>query len=323
MSGIAGILHFDGRPVEAEDVERMLEQMPHRGSDAVGIWRRGSVGLGHRLLHTLPEDTGSRFPLVVSDGEFVVTADIRLDNRETLISTLGLGDRDPGSISDTYLLLVAYQKWGERCPEHLLGDFAFAIWDERRKALFCARDHMGLKTLCYYLSADTFVFASDIKGLWGIPEVPKQVNEREIAAYLANIFPDKSATFFNHIFRLPPAHTMSIRDGGFQLRSYWEPNPSPDVKPSSDAEYAEQFKVIFIEAVRCRLRSVYPIGSMLSGGLDSSSVTCIARNLLQDSGKAPLPTFSAIMPELAAVGRERVHQRSSRYWRPRPTFRAC
>lgn len=297
MSGIAGILRFNGRPLEAQDVERILDRMPHRGVDAVGVWNRGGVGLGHRLLCTLPEDVGASFPLVVSDGEWVVTADIRLDNREALIVALGLGDRDPGSMTDTYLLLAAYQKWGEHCPEHLLGDFAFAVWDERRKVLFCARDHMGLKPFCYFRSRDVFVFASEIKGLWGVPEVPEQVNDHEIAAYLANIFPDKSATFFNDIFRLPSAHCLTISDSGFQLRRYWEPAPSPDVKPASDAEYAEQFRAIFTEAVRCRLRSAFPIGSMLSGGLDSSSVTCVARDLLQVAGNTPLPAFSAVMPD--------------------------
>jgi len=309
MSGIVGIYHLDGRPVDPLDLGRMVEILAHRGPDGADVWCKESVGLGHRMLRTTPESLQEKLPLANQTGDLVITADARIDNRDELIRALDMTDHPPMEIADSQLILAAYEKWGERCPEHLLGDFAFVIWDGHRQVLFCARDHFGVKPLYYYLSNQVFAFASEIKALLCLPEVPRRLNEVRVADHLARIFEDKAITFYQDIFRLPAAHSIGVGRGETQVRSYWSLDPSREVRLSSDEEYAEAFREILTEAVRCRLRSAFPVGSALSGGLDSSSIACVARNLLVTEGNGRLHTFSAIFPDLPEAELPKIDER--------------
>lgn len=298
MSGIVGIVYFDGRPVESADLERMAASLAHRGPDGQGIWRKGSIGLGHRMLWTTPESLDEKLPFTDSTRELTITADARIDNRDELISILAL--RNSGGISDGELILAAYAKWGEHCPEKLLGDFAFAIWDGRRQALFCARDHFGVKPFYYYRSANTFALATEIKGLLCFPDLPRRLNEARLADYLVLMMEDKVATLYEGIYRLPPGHSLIADRERTTVRCYWELDPTREIRFRSDTEYAEAFRDMFAEAVRCRLRSAGAIGSTLSGGLDSSSIACIARKLLRERGDERLHTFSGIYDDVPA-----------------------
>src|SRR4028118_649697 len=163
MSAIAGIYYLDGRPVDCADLGRMVDTLAHRGPDGADVWCEESVGLGHRMLWTTPESLLEKLPLVDQTGNLVITADARIDNRDELIEVLGLTDHPAEKITDSQLILAAYERWGDRCPEYLLGDFAFAIWDRRQQQLFCARDHMGVKPFYYYHSDRLLVFASEIR----------------------------------------------------------------------------------------------------------------------------------------------------------------
>jgi asparagine synthase (glutamine-hydrolysing) len=298
VSAIVGFYNRDGKPVDKVDVSRMLDSLAHRGSDGAGIWSDGSVNLGHRMLWTTPESLQEKLPLVSRSGDFVLTADARIDNRDELISWLGLTDYPP-EIADSQLILAAYEKWGEDCAEKLLGDFAFAIWDARTQKLFCARDPMGVKPFYYYHSDRVFVFASEIKAVLCLDEVPRKLNEVKVADYLVPIFNDQISTYYKDIVRLPPAHNMTVDGGGVRTRSYWSLDPTRELHLGSDEEYVEAFRELFTEAVRCRLRSAFPIGSTLSGGLDSSSIACTADKLLAANGGQRLHTFSAIFPSVA------------------------
>jgi asparagine synthase (glutamine-hydrolysing) len=291
LSGLCGLVYFDGRPVEQAELEQMSDRLAHRGPDAAGQWRAGSAGLGHRMLWTTPESLHERLPLASADGGLVITADVRIDNRDELFRLLALDDR---SLGDSALILAAYAKWGERCPEHLLGDFAFAIWDARDQTLFCARDHLGVKPFFYFWSAGFAAVASEIKGLLALPQAPRRLNERRVAEYLASLHDDTAITFYQDIHRLPPAHSLTLDRAGTRLRRYWALDPAREAAPASDEEYAAEFRQLFTEAVHCRLRSAYPVGAMLSGGLDSSSIVCVARQLNRQSGAPVLHTFSAI-----------------------------
>lgn len=272
----------------------MVASIGHRGPDGAGVWSLGPMGLGHRMLWTTPESLHEKLPLVNESGEIAITADARIDNRDDLIALLGIPGRSRERISDSQLILHAYEKWGEHCPERLLGDFAFAVWDGRRQVLFCARDYFGVKPFYYHGSDQAFRFASEIKALLCLPQVPRSLNEARVAEYLMLMLDDKAATLYRDIFRLPPAHTMTVSREGIRLQAYWSLDPSRELRLGSDAEYAEAFRGIFTEAVRCRLRSAFPTGAMLSGGLDSSSITCAARELLAQEGGPQLHTFSAI-----------------------------
>ena len=298
MSAIVGLYNIDGKPVDRGDVNRMLDSLAHRGSDGAGVWSEGAIGVGHRMLWTTPESLHEKQPLSDQSGDLIITADARIDNRQELIAALGLNGASC-SIPDSQLILAAYEKWGEICPDKLLGDFAFVIWDGRKQVLFCARDHFGVKPFYYwFLSGRFFVFASEIKALLTHPAVPRRLNEVRVGEYLASMFDDKTITFYAGILRLPPAHSLTLSRAGTQLQQYWSLDPSREVQLHSDDAYADAFRELFIEAVRCRLRTAFPVGSMLSGGMDSSSITCVARQLLARDGGRRLLTFSAIFDEV-------------------------
>src|SRR5262245_5040761 len=150
MSAIVGIYHLDGRPVARTDLERMVTILAHRGPDGAGMWYEGAIGLGHRMLWTTPESLGEKPPLVSRSGDFVLSADARIDNRDELIGSLDFVAYGPREVTDSELILAAHEKWGEHCPKRLVGDFAFSIWDRPRQKLFCARDPVGVKPFYYY-----------------------------------------------------------------------------------------------------------------------------------------------------------------------------
>ncbi len=300
MSGIAGIYYLDEKPVEWETLSRMVDRLVHRGPDGADVWCSESIGLGHRMLWTTPESLLEKLPLVSRSGDLAITADARIDNRDELIGLLRLKDYPAEKITDSQLILTAYEKWGESCSQYLLGDFAFAIWDRRKQTLFCGRDHFGVKPFYYYYCpGQIFVFATEIKALFCLAEVPCLINETRIGDHLNLMLEDKAITFYRDIFRLPPSHSLTVSSKKLNLQQYWSFNPKQELRLNSDAEYAEAYHAIFTKAVKCRLRSAFPIGSTLSGGLDSSSIVCVSRELLAQQGRTTLKTFSAIFDKLA------------------------
>lgn len=301
MSAITGIVYLDGRPVERARVEAMTEALARRGGDGGGVWTEGSAGLGHRLLSTVPESLHEKQPLASASGDLIVTAEARLDNREELIAALNMGGLPHNEITDARLILMAYEKWGDGSPEKLLGDFAFAIWDQRERRLFCARDLFGVKPFYYHHAPGRlFAFGSEIKALLTLEELPRSEDIRAIAGYLAEEFEDQTVTFFKSVSRLPPAHCLTVDRDGLSRRRYWSPDPANTLRLRGDDEYAEAYRSVFMDAVRSRMRGAFPIGSMLSGGLDSSPIACAARDLNKQTKGDPLPTFSAIFDDVSA-----------------------
>ncbi|MDT5271714.1 MAG: hypothetical protein QOH49_3900 [Acidobacteriota bacterium] len=293
MSTLVGLYYRDGRAA-SEALAAMLDILAHRVADATGTWADGSIGLGQRVLRTTRESLNETLPLADQRARLSLVADARLDNRGELIDELGFANRPAEEVADGELLLAAYERWGEDCPAKLLGDFAFAIWDERRQSLFCARDHFGVRQFYYHCAPKLFACATEIKALFRLSEVPRRLNEARVADYLLSLFEDKSATLYEDIYALPPAHSLTVDRDGVRLREYWKLDPGRDVKYGSDGEYAEAYLELFTEAVRCRMRSAGSIGSALSGGLDSSAITCVARDISASEGKVPLHTFSAV-----------------------------
>jgi asparagine synthase (glutamine-hydrolysing) len=300
MSGIVGIFNKNGCAVEIPVLEGMLHTLNHRGPDASHVWRREFIGLGHCMLRTTPESLNEVLPLYEPATDLAITADARIDNREELFNALELDIHKNQGISDSEIILAAYQKWGKDCPKHLLGDFVFAIWDVRNQTLFCARDHFGVKPFYYYSCKQYFVFASEIKALLTFG-VPARLNELRIADYfLEPMLDDRSITVYEDIFRLPPAHWATVAaQAEFTPRCYWSLDSQATLPPATDADYAVAFRNIFFEAVRCRLRSAFPIGSHLSGGLDSSTITCVAHEILRSTTHT-LHTFSNIFDRFAS-----------------------
>ncbi len=301
MSGIVGMYCLDDRPVERGDLQRMLQSLKRRGPDGSEVLVKGSVGLGHCLLQTTPESLEETLPLSRRSGDLMLTADARIDNRDELISELGIQGRSAKKTGDGELILAAYEKWGKGCPTRLVGDFAFAIWDHRQQVLFCARDHFGVKPIYYYYTGRIFALASEIKALLRLREVPRGLNEARIADYLVSQLEglDQTSTFFQGIFRLPPGQSLTASRANVSVQRYWSLDSSKEIRYGSNREYTEAFLEIFTEAVNCRLRSPTKVGSMLSGGLDSSAIVGVATQLLSNSGIGPLHTFSAVSGDQA------------------------
>jgi asparagine synthase (glutamine-hydrolysing) len=295
MSAIFGIYNLDGKPVDSQLLEKMSDTLLHRGVDDVNEWNDGSIGFGHRMLWTTPESLDEKLPKSIDNNDLVITADARIDNRDELFKQLDLTPQADGeNISDSELILFAYKKWGEVCSEKLLGDFVFAIWDKRRRQLFCARDHFGVKPFYYFASENCFAFATEIKALFILKEVSNTLNEEMIADYLISNYEDTSATFYKKILRLPPASNITVTASEKRLHKYYVLDPEQELSLRSNEDYANGLREIFTESVKCRMRSAKPIGSLLSGGLDSSSIACVARNLQIEQGGGELPTFSLI-----------------------------
>ena len=301
MSAIVALYHLDGHPVARADVDRMLAALRHRGRDGSGAWSDGPVGLGHRMLWTTPESLAERLPASDRRSGLVITADARVDNREELAEALGLSDRLV-ELADSALILAAYERWGDRVVDHVLGDYAFAIWDPRERTLFCARDPLAAKHFYYYhLPGRVFALASEIKALLALPFVPRELNELMVAHHLLPVYDDKVSTFYRDVLRLPADRVMTVGPRGIETRPSWSPDCARELRLRSDADYEEAFREVFGEAVRCRMRSAYPVGSMLSGGLDSSSVTVVAGQIASAEGARPVKTFSSVWPSIVAV----------------------
>jgi asparagine synthase (glutamine-hydrolysing) len=306
VSGIFGVWRLDGRPLEAAVLERMSESLAHRGPDGVGSWVAGPFGLGHRMLRTTPESDHERQPVIAENGALALTADVRLDNREELITRLGIRDRNLGEVSDADILLRAFER-DEDSASRLTGDFAFAVRDAERDALSLARDPFGVKPLYYtHLPGRLFAFASDIEALLTLPEVTREVDEDEVARHLLiPIGVDPAAAYFRQVRKVLPGHLLRVSARGVEEKRYWDLDDEHELRLASPGEYGEAIREAFTEAVRVRLRSRTAVAAMLSGGIDSSSIACVAARLLAGSGR-PLHTLSAVYPDVPASD-ERAH----------------
>jgi asparagine synthase (glutamine-hydrolysing) len=286
-------------------MEKMIGAIAHRALAGGGVWCDGAVGLAQGDMLAATRARRLRRPLAEAESKLVVGADARIDNAGELVASLGI-DRDA---SDAELILAAYERWGSSCVKHLIGDFAFVVWDGRRRELFCARDPMGVRPLYYFASDRLFAFASEIKALFTLPDIPRDVDGDRVARFLGESTTEREATLFRGIRRLPAAHTMTVAQRASSPARYWRLDPDRELRLSSDEAYAEAFRDCFAEAVRCRLRGVDRVGSTLSGGLDSSSIVCMARQLNEESG-TKLHTFSLVFPHLPPADLRLIDERA-------------
>ena len=278
MSGIAGIIHFDGRPVEPGQIEAMTSAMDYRGPDGINHWTSGSVALGQCMLRTTPESLEETQPLTNEDASLVLVMDGRIDNWEELRRQLLGRGACLRSRADAELLLRAYETWGERCVEHIDGDFAFAIWNSTTQALFCGRDHIGAKPLFYHRSADRFIFASEPAAFRHQKNLTLTPNLATVAEYLTNDWTSISSTFWNEIVRLPQATAIRVTRTGVLQTTYWQPSLEQPER-FSENDFAEQYLEIVLDVCRRMMRSQTPLAFEVSGGLDSSALFAVADRL--------------------------------------------
>ncbi len=249
------------------------------------------ISLGGSLVALLPEDRFDHQPLWSPDRSCCLVADVRLDNRADLARKLNLSA--PEQLADSEILLTTWLRWGESCLEHLLGGFAFAVWTPARQQLFAARDHAGERPLCYHQRPGLFALASQPKELLSLPGVNQGVDEEILASTLVLVDTDPSRSLFRGIRLLPPGHCLRVTPDGLTTRSYWHPSDTPSLRFRRDEDYAEALTAILDQAVEARLRSVRPVASQLSAGLDSGAVTASAALLLAARGQG-LTAFTSI-----------------------------
>lgn len=230
-------------------------------------------------------------------AHLIITADVQLHNRPDLLNRLPV-DNHP-HLSDAQLVLAAYEKWGEECPSFLLGEFAFAIWDGKRKRLFCCRDHIGVRPFNYWSNGarSLFAFASRRHTLLSIPGVPRQLNFRKFAntTVFRGYHHYHDETFHAQIMSLPQGCSLTVDEHGVKRQTYWTPEIRPELVPQRPQEVFEALRELLFEAVRCRLPE-HGVSAELSGGLDSSSITAITANILEGRGQ-DLMALSAVLPK--------------------------
>ena len=288
MSGIAGIIHFDGAPVAPGQVEQMTAAMAYRGPDGINHWAKGPVALGQCMLRTTSESLEETQPLRNEDESLVLVMDGRVDNWEELRRELLGRGATLRTRADAELVLRAYEVWGKDCLAHMDGDFALVIWDARRQQAFCARDRMGNKPFHYHWNGRTLVFASELHPILALPWVEEVPNEGMLAEFLSDEWYSRDETLWSGIMRLVAAHCMEVGSHGPQPKQYWEPDLWATLPYTKDEEYIEHYRELLFDTVRRLSRSHRPVAIEVSGGLDSSAVFCVAEHLRR-AKKLPSP----------------------------------
>ena len=280
MCGIAGIYNLDGKPLEKRLLQKMADTMKHRGPDDEGYYLDKNIGFAHRRLSIIDLSPAGHQPMANEDKSIWIIHNGEIYNYLELKEDLRKRGHRFKSDTDTEVILHAYEEWGEGCLQKFNGMWAFAIWDKREKKLFCARDRFGIKPFYYYFDGKTFVFASEIKGILQAG-IPRGTNNQIVYDYLVNSYTDHAEeTFFLGIKQLLASHYLVVRNSSLKISRYWELSVKDNQNLKGSKEYAERFRELFIDSVRLRLRSDVPIGTCLSGGLDSSSIVCVANGFL-------------------------------------------
>jgi asparagine synthase (glutamine-hydrolysing) len=292
MTAIAAVFGA-GAPAAGDGIRRMLDAAAHRGAAAAAIWQSGAVTLGHRA--SVGRNGVPHAPFAATPDGNAIVFDGRLDNRDDLRRALP----HASPASDAALALAAYAKWSEEAPVHLLGDFAFAVWDARRRRLVCARDVLGQRPLFHGSIAGATLVASEAQQVLAHPAFAAIVNEGAIAESLTGTPMSVEETIWKGVIRLPAAHALIVTEDGARRARYWDFDPDARLEYARDAEYAEHFLDLFRTAIECRTRDAAAVGVFLSGGLDSSAIAGVAQLLARERGGAPLRAFAMTFPGLA------------------------
>ncbi|MDK2988477.1 MAG: hypothetical protein PWR16_6 [Methanoculleus sp.] len=301
MCGIAGQLHLAGGAADPDLVRQMSDLIRHRGPDGDGIYIDGMVALAHRRLAIIDLSEEGRQPMQNKDGTLWLVFNGEIYNyRELMEELVSCGHRFR-SKTDTEVILHAYEEWGLGCLHRFNGMWAFALWDGRRRELFCARDRLGIKPFYYAMASGSFLFASEIKALRAAPDVGGRPDEEMVAAFLAWGLADHTdRTMFKGVLQLLPAHYMIVGENGIvEHTAFWgvTVNPALESEPGSDERLSGEFLSLLEDAVDLHLRSDVPVGTCLSGGLDSSTLTVLINRALRRGSPGREPprqnTFSA------------------------------
>lgn len=260
MSAIVGIYQLNKEPIPHEHSINLMNSLQKFPADDARTWQQENIFLGCHAQWITPESVNERLPFYDQERKLAITVDAIIDNRSELFERLQIAQTYRKDISDSELILHAYQKWGQEAPKYLIGDFAFMIWDENKQRLFGARDFSGRRTLYFFSGRERFAFCTAIKPLFTLPYIEKNLNEQWLAEFLAmpnNTYDvlDASSTVYKNIRQIPPAHTIVITGNGVKFSRYCTLGQEQQLKLRSNKDYEEAFCHVFEGAVTAMLRS--------------------------------------------------------------------
>lgn len=294
MCGIAGFIDFrDASNARVEEeraqiLEDMCRVITHRGPDDLGLMLRPGVALGMRRLSIIDLASGHQ-PISNEDGAVTIVFNGEIYNYRELQTLLQSRGHRFATNSDTETIVHAYEEFGASCLNHLRGMFAFAVWDDREKRLFIARDRVGKKPLYYSVTrSGTLVFGSELKSLLEHPDVTRDINPQALDAYFSLGYVPDPISIFENIEKLPPGHHLTFSNGRLAVERYWDFSYESNGNGHSASDYLDELRALLDEAVKLRLVSDVPLGAFLSGGIDSSTVVALMTRHMDQ----PVKTFS-------------------------------
>jgi asparagine synthase (glutamine-hydrolysing) len=291
MSFLYGIYHLDRKPILDGYVSAIKQAYQSELIVDKKSYEAAGLLLGYDHIPNTPESVKELQPATHPETDITIVADVRLDNRDELLKNLQIED---STVGDSHIILEAYLKWGEQCVEHLIGDFVFVIWDGRAERLMMARDQIGIKTGYYYFDKGTLVFATTLPGIASVPDLDYSIDHSWLGHFMTNTNMEDGKTIYRNVKSLLPAKVYVITDAGISSRRYFDFDTEAEVNLPNEEAYIDAFKLHFDRAVTDRLRSAFPIGAELSGGLDSSGINILANRKLRQKGEE-LTTYSHVM----------------------------
>jgi asparagine synthase (glutamine-hydrolysing) len=290
MCGITGFLNLDGRPADRYALQRMIRTLDHRGPDDTGMYVDGAIALAHNRLSII-DIGGGHQPMAA--GDLWITFNGEIFNFVELRHILRQKGHILSTQSDTEVILHLYQEYGPDCVSLMNGQWAFAIWDARRRRLFLSRDRMGVRPLFYSLAGNTFTFGSEVKSVLAYPGTPRELDLEALQQVFTFWFTLAPRTIFKNVVELAPGCSLMVEDGALRLNRYWRLDYSGNgngcgASAKDELRYQEELGALLLDSTRLRVRADVPVGTYLSGGLDSSIITALTAKVLG----TPLNTFS-------------------------------
>lgn len=295
MSAICGIINWDKSSISHEMLATLNYSLRNYGGDGANIWNAGHIGFGHQMSHLTLESLNEVLPYYDEATRIAVTADIRLFNRKELCAQLNLCDEV--YLSDSQIILAAYNKFGKKFAEYLIGEYSIALWDGKTHEMILITDHFMHNPIYYYQDEQIFAFATSIDALRCLPQVKQSINLKKIAlSSYCEVHQYPGETYFTNIKFLPPASLMTIfANGQSNISHYWQPKlPEETTQFKSEDEFTERFQEVFSRVIQDMTRTHLPVCSLLSGGLDSSGITAMASHVLAQQQRS-LTSLSAVL----------------------------
>ena len=300
MSAIFGIIDFEGRPIEKEWIKSMQTDLAHRGPEGKRIYQEESMFLGHMLLQVTPESIYDKSPYE-EDG-FVITANARLDERKAIMDRLNVPEVEREIITDPLLLLRSFRKFGKDFVKDIYGDFAFAIWDKEKKELFCARDQIGVKPFLYYLEDNRLVFSTELKSIVNLPIVETEIDNLILRNEAIGINDAPCKTVWKNIYRLKASHYLNLDKNQVCISKYWGLRIKQNITLKTQQDWASALKALIEKVISDHSRVLGEVGVPLSGGLDSSTIACIAARKFAKENKNIVSASSVLDKNFSKPG---------------------